>query len=59
MKQKKKETDIGLESVKIKRGVVNKVRDNKKKNDTPIGIFFEKAALKELAHLELKESEKV
>lgn len=37
-----------LESIKLKKEIVDKVRDNKKKTGTPIGFFFEQAALEKL-----------
>jgi hypothetical protein len=36
------------ESVKIKKEIVNLVRENKKKNFIPISIFFENAAMDKL-----------
>ncbi len=44
----KVEANIEYESVKIKKEIVNLVRENKKKNFVPISIFFENAAVKEL-----------
>lgn len=51
MKTKKVEKQPDLESVKIEREVVNLVRENKKKHDTPIGKFFKLAALEKLDRL--------
>lgn len=48
MSSKKKEKKSVLESVKIDGGVVDLVRDRKKTHFTPIGKFFEIAALEKL-----------
>lgn len=47
-KKKPTESDEGFESVKIKVGIVNKVRLNKKKTGVPVGTFFEQAAEEKL-----------
>jgi len=49
-KTNKKQTSAlaELESVKLKKSVVNLVRDNKTKTGVPIGIFFEQSAIKNL-----------
>lgn len=43
---KKKTTEF--ESVKIKTGIVNKVRENKTKTGVPVATFFEQAAEEKL-----------
>ena len=48
MKAKKEVPKIKYESVKIKKEIVDLVRQHKKETYYPIGIFFEKAAEKEL-----------
>ena len=50
----KVEANIEYESVKIRKEIVNLVRENKKKNFVPISIFFENAAVKELKKLKSK-----
>lgn len=52
MKSKKKE--IELESVKIEKEVVEMVRQNKKKNYIPIGVFFKLAAIEKLKNQKTK-----
>ena len=47
-KKKVAKSDDEFESVKIRVGVVNKVRDNKKKTGVPVGTFFEQAAEEKL-----------
>lgn len=48
-KKKAAKSDDEFESVKIRVGVVNKVRANKKKTGVPVGTFFEQAAEDKLA----------
>jgi hypothetical protein len=45
---KEKEDKYPYESVKLKKAIVKKVRDNKKATGVPIAAFFELAAEKEL-----------
>ena len=49
------------EAVRIDKETVAKVREykKKKKGGIVIGAFFSEAALKELAHLQIKENEKI
>ncbi len=47
-KKKAAKSDDDIESVKIKVGIVNKVRANKKKTGVPVGTFFEQAAEEKL-----------
>jgi len=44
----KVEQKIEYESVKIRRDIVDMVRENKKKTRVPISAFFETSALKQL-----------
>lgn len=43
-----KKLDTDFESVKLKVGVVNKVRKNKTETGVPINVFFEQAAEEKL-----------
>jgi hypothetical protein len=45
---KAKEVKIEYESVKINKGIVNLVRESKKKTGVPISVFFEKLATEKL-----------
>lgn len=56
---KKKKKSVALESVKHKKSVVDAVRKHKEKSGVPIAAFFDQAALKELAHLEVREKEQI
>lgn len=51
MKPKKQIKDSDLESVKIRREVVNLVREHKKKTRFPIGAFIELAITEKLSNL--------
>lgn len=48
-KKKAAKSDDEFESVKIRVGVVNKVRANKQKTGVPVGTFFEQAAEEKLS----------
>lgn len=45
----KKKTPTETESVKIKKTIVDMVRDNKAKTGVPINIFFEQSAIEKLS----------
>lgn len=49
----------GDEPVNLNRGVVERVRANKKKTGIPISTFFEKAATEKLDRQDVYSSEKV
>lgn len=48
MKKKEEKSPTDFETIKIKRRIVEKVRDNKEKTGVPIGTFFELAAEEKL-----------
>lgn len=48
MKVKKKTKKEELESVKMRKSIVDLVRDNKEKTRVPIGAFFEQLAIEKL-----------
>lgn len=50
-----KENKTEYESVKIKKSIVDQVRNNKKSTGVPVSVFFEQAAEEKLSNRHLKE----
>jgi len=56
MADKKKKSLDGRERVALKEGVVQKVRDAKRRTRIPISEFFETAAIEKLTRMKLHET---